>query len=200
VRNLSSICSIFESVEPKNLLKIATNSIVALGVISRMSFFQKGWLEKQLQTVTYRYNFGKMIDEIGGSNEVRRLLYYSLTQAEVNWDAKVGKASILEVAHHGFFAILATGESFGKVIFLTFLTGKSFKIHFSLMVLSLLAEKVQDELLAALIPFPRSQSDWKDFEKIVAGGFLVVRINTIHHQEGNHTLGKIFPGRRVVIL
>jgi hypothetical protein len=70
------------------------------------------------------------------------------------------------------------------------------------MVLSMLAAHVNYHLLTALIPFPYSEPspEWKHFEKIVVGGFVVVRTNTLLHQpKDTHTFNKLFPGENITI-
>jgi hypothetical protein len=61
----------------------------------------------------------------------------------------------------------------------------------------MLAKKVKNYLLSALILFPDSQSfKWQCFENIVVGSFVVVCIKTLHHQlKEIHTIGKLFPGK-----
>ncbi len=59
-----------------------------------------------------------------------------------------------------------------------------------------LASEIADKLLTSIIPFPFFPQEhlWKDFEKIVLGGFMAVRINLIMEVEEATELCKIFPG------
>jgi hypothetical protein len=48
--------------------------------------------------------------EIGNKDNMRKFLYYSLTQEKFSWENKVGETSIAQVSFHEFFAVFSSED------------------------------------------------------------------------------------------